>query len=194
MESASHYKLQWYPLLLWLGRMSFTARQHPDHPQGTAVQHLICFRASLNEAGDYYNLVLSLSSFQVFCMKVFWFCSALLYSLIFLYCFKNAIKVCSIPIVARRGVNGSPVVDSAEQKLASPSNTSAVRIPWECGAQMECLQLLCRIQGADLWSEALDMLSGGVPLLGKFSKKQSAKWHLVHYGTNLILQRWFTEA
>lgn len=52
--------------------------------------------------------------------------------------------------MAKRRVNGSPVVESAEQKLASPSDTSAVRIPWERGAQMERLQLLCRIQGADL--------------------------------------------
>lgn len=73
MESASHCKLPKYPLLQWWGRMSFTARQHPNRPQGTAIWHLTCSRASLDTAGEHHKLFLRLSASQVSCLAGFWF-------------------------------------------------------------------------------------------------------------------------
>lgn len=58
--------------------MSFTARQRPNHSQGTVIWHLTCSRASLDPAGEHHNLFLRLGASQVSCLAGFWFSPALL--------------------------------------------------------------------------------------------------------------------
>lgn len=147
MESASHYKLPKCPLLPWWGRMNFTARQHPtilraqQSSAWLALGLLWIKQANFNAlfsvlvpprcpARKCFDLVL----FCCTCFDLVLFCCK------FLCCSKSARKVCSAPMVVRRGVNGSPVVESIEQNWTSPSDADAVQAPWGHGAQRKCHQ------------------------------------------------------
>lgn len=62
MESVQRYELPNYSQLLWWGRKSLAARQHPTHPQGTVIWHLSCSKASVDPAGEHHNLYLRFSA------------------------------------------------------------------------------------------------------------------------------------
>lgn len=62
MESVQRYELPNYSQLLWWGRKSLAARQHPTHPQGTVICHLSCSKASVDPAGEHHNLYLRFSA------------------------------------------------------------------------------------------------------------------------------------
>lgn len=185
MESASHYKLPKYPLLLCWRRMSFTARQHPSHPQGTVIWHLTCSRASLDPAGEHPKLFLP---GRVLIQS----CSALL--VINSY-FAARVQGKSAQVLWGQGEDLMiPLCwNWLSRNEHQPWAADAVLGTW--GSQTDWHQPPSPShQRNSRWLRAVIVPSGRLLLLSTLRLGELANWHLVHYRANLIWHYWFPEA
>lgn len=164
--------------------MSLTVGQHPKHPQGTAIWHLTCSRASLDPAGEHHDPAWRVS---------FQSCPALL--VIYSHCVSRVQwKSALVP----RGQGEELIIPLCWNQLSwSVTQWAAGALLGTLGtwrSQTDCCQPPCGIPGADLWLRAVVMPSGGMSLFSTISLRELANCHLVHYKTNLIWHYWFPEA